>query len=230
MGETFGARTNVLVERVRASGVEHMTLLMRHSAREYAPGRHDLENPLTEAGRQYARDFGLRLSPELALRGYASPVARCIDTAELIHAAQLERGGRGSGGCRPVEALGVFYVLDQMRMFKALSASEDGLAGFVQAWMRGDVPEDVMMAPRVAASSLTKLLARRLAGQEGGPALDLCVSHDITVYLMRSVLLALDPETGPVRYLDGLALWWDGDRLMAATHDQDALDVSALLN
>ena len=97
MGETFGVRTNALVERVRGTGVDSMTLLMRHSAREYAPGRHDLENPLTEAGRQFARDFGLRLAPELTLRAYASPVARCIDTADLIHAAQLERGGRGAG-------------------------------------------------------------------------------------------------------------------------------------
>ena len=46
---------------------------------------------------------------------------------------------------------------------------------------------------------------------------------------MRDVLLALDPTTGPVRYLDGIALWWDGDRFMAATHDHDARDVSAML-
>ena len=229
MGETFGVRTNALVERVRGTGVDSMTLLMRHSAREYAPGRHDLENPLTEAGRQFARDFGLRLAPELTLRAYASPVARCIDTADLIHAAQLERGGRGAGGCRPVEALGVFYVLDQMRMFKALSANENGLPGFVQTWIRGQVPDDVLMAPRAAAATLTKLLARRLAGRDEGPALDLCVSHDITLYLMRDVLLALDPTTGPVRYLDGIALWWDGDRFMAATHDHDARDVSVML-
>ena len=229
MGDTFGVRTNALVDRLRAAGVERMTLLMRHSAREYAPGRHDLENPLTEDGRAHARDFGLRLAPELTLRAYASPVARCIDTAQIIHAAQLERGGGATGGCRPVEALGVFYVLDQMRMFKALGASEGGLSGFVHMWTRGKVPDDVMMAPRGAAKALTKLLARRLAERADAPAMDLCVSHDITLYLMRAELLALDPSIGPVRYLDGLALWWEGDRLLAATHYQDACDVSALL-
>ena len=46
-----------------------------------------------------------------------------------------------------MEALGVFYVLDQMRMFKALSANENGLPGFVQTWIRGQVPDDVLMAP-----------------------------------------------------------------------------------
>ncbi|MEE4301386.1 MAG: histidine phosphatase family protein [Pseudomonadales bacterium] len=224
-----GARTTALVAELREMGVGQVSLLMRHSAREYAPGRHDLENPLTEEGRRLAREFGLRLPPELVLRGYASPVPRCQDTAELIHAAHLEAGGRGSGGCRPVEALGVFYVLDQMRMFKAMSTAGEGLAAFVDGWMAGRVPEDVMMAPRLAAQTLLRLLVGRLDSQAGMPALDLCVSHDLTLYLMRDVLLGLHRGDGDVRYLDGLALWRDGDAVLAATHDAEATDVTALL-
>lgn len=231
VGEDFvhGARTAALVAELQEMGVRQASLLMRHSAREYAPGRHDLENPLTEEGRRLAREFGLRLAPELVLRCYASPVPRCQDTAELIHAAHLEVGGRGSGGCRPVEALGVFYVLDQMRMFKAMSTAGEGLAAFVDGWMEGRVPEDVMMAPRLAAQTLLRLLVQRLDGQTVTPALDLCVSHDLTLYLMRDVLLGRHRGDGDVLYLDGLALWRDGGAVLAATHDADATDVTALL-
>ena len=41
----YGERTTALVQRLLDRGVTRMSLLLRHSAREYAPGRHDLENP-----------------------------------------------------------------------------------------------------------------------------------------------------------------------------------------
>lgn len=225
----YGERTAALVAGLRARGVERASLLMRHSAREYAAGRHDLENPLTEQGRALARDFGLRLPPELALRGYASPVARCEDTAELIHAAHLEVGGRGAGGCRPVEALGVFYVLDQMKMYKALTAAREGMADFVQAWTRNRVPADIMMPADVAARTLLTLLVTRLRTQDASPAMDLCVSHDLTLYLMRDRLLGLGRESGDVLYLDGLAVWEQDGEVMAATHDCEPRAVTGLL-
>ena len=50
----YGDSTLALVAEVLAEGVEHAVLLMRHSAREFEPGRHDLENPLTDEGRDLA--------------------------------------------------------------------------------------------------------------------------------------------------------------------------------
>ena len=226
----YGERTTALLDDLLASGVERLSLLMRHSAREYAPGRHDLENPLTEEGRSLAHAFGARLPPRLVLRAYASPVARCEDTAELIHAAHLEIGGRGRGGARPVEGLGVFYVLDQMKMFKAMSTSTEGMGAFVRAWLDGRVPEDIVLPAPLAAKSLLRMLFARLESQSAGPALDLCVTHDLTLYLMREVCLGLAREThGDVRYLDGMVLFErDGDYL-AATHDQPPVSVRKVL-
>lgn len=215
----YGERTTELVASLRARGVERFSLLMRHSAREYAPGRHDLENPLTEQGRTLARQFGLRLPPELVLRGYNSPVQRCEDTAELIHAGHLEVGGRGKGGCRPVECLGVFYVLDQMKMFKAMSVAAEGLGSFVRAWMDGAMAPDIVMPAPVAASTLLTALVTRLRTQRDGPAMDLCVSHDLTLYLMREQLLGLRREDADVLYLDGMAIWETDDGVHVATHD-----------
>lgn len=227
----YGERTTALLHDLTQSGVTRMSLLMRHSAREYAPGKHDLENPLTAAGREYAHAFGQRLPAELVLRAYASPVPRCEDTAELIHAAHLEHGGRGRGGARPVEGLGVFYVLDQMKMFKAMSTSAEGMGGFVRAWLDGQVPGDIVLPARLAASSLLRLLRARLQTQTAEPALDLCVTHDLTLYLMREVCLGLTREdSGDVLYLDGMALFErDGD-VLVATHDHEPQSVAALLD
>ena len=230
-GFPYGDRTTALIADLRARGVERFTLLMRHSAREYAAGRHDLANPLTDRGRALAREFGLRLPAELVLRAYASPVARCEDTAELIHAGHLEIGGGGSGGCRPMEALGVFYVLDQMRMFKAMSVAREGLSTFVRNWMDGAVPEDIMMPAPLAARTLLAALVSRLRGRPAAdlPLLDLCVSHDLTLYLMREQLLGLHREQADVLYLDGLALWESGGELLAATHDAEPMVITSLI-
>lgn len=225
-----GERSTALIDGLWADGVRRMCLLMRHSAREYAPGKHDLANPLTEEGRRLAHLFGTRLRPELALRAYASPVARCEDTAELIHAAHREIGGRGRGGARPVEGLGVFYVLDQMKMFKAMSTSTEGMGSFVRAWLDGQVPEDIMLPAEVAARSLLKMLTTRLASQEGSPALDIGVSHDLTLYLMREVCLGLSREdSGDVLYLDGMVIFERDGEYFVATHDQAPKSVAGLL-
>jgi broad specificity phosphatase PhoE len=227
-GFPYGERTTVLVDGLAAEGVTRMSLLMRHSAREYAPGRHDLENPLTERGRALARSFGARLPADWVIRAYASPAPRCLDTAELIHAAHLEVGGRGSGGSRPVEGLGVFYVLDQMRMFKALSVAAEGMHGFVAAWLAGRVSADIVLPPATAAAALVDLLVARLRDQPHEPALDLCVSHDLTLYLLRGQLLGRTPSAqDPVRYLDGVVFFERGGDVWAAAHDVPPFPLSS---
>ena len=81
---TPGETTVELIEQLTNEGVEHIVLLMRHSAREYASGKHDLLNPLTDEGRGLARDMGERLPKGLVVRGYTSPAERCVETAGLI--------------------------------------------------------------------------------------------------------------------------------------------------
>lgn len=226
----YGARTLELLQRLAEQGAEQMTLLMRHSAREYAPGRHDLENPLTADGRRFAHDFGAGLPPGYYLRAYASPVARCEDTAELAHAAYLEAGGSGKG-VRPVEGLGVFYVLDQMKMFKAMTAAADGMHTFVEAWMAGRVAPDIVLPAPLAARHLLALLVARMDDQPRQPGLDLCVSHDLTLYMMREQLLGLTrAERGEVRYLDGMVVFRVGDALHCATHDRDPVAIGHWLD
>ena len=139
----YGVATAALVNEVYNSGIDRAVLLMRHSARTFDRSINDLLNPLTEHGRGLSRRFGAALPKHVRIRGYASPPERCMETAQITidaHAA----GGGAAGRTRPVEALGVFYALDQQKMWKGLSQAS-GLPEYVGQWFAGDVPSDAMM-------------------------------------------------------------------------------------
>ena len=216
----YGDRTLAVLGALENAGVSRAALIMRHSAREYVAGRHDLANPLTDAGRAYARHFGQRLGQGWALRAYSSPAGRCVETAELICQGQ---NASPLGRVRPVEALGVFYALDQQRMFKAMTEISMNLPSFVEAWQAGAMAEDIMMNAEQAAITLLRLLWARLRARseiDGRALLDLHVSHDLTLYLLRTVAGALAPsEDAPVRYLDGLVLFEAEGQAFLTTHD-----------
>jgi broad specificity phosphatase PhoE len=212
----YGASTLAMVESAWADGVDHAVLLMRHSAREFEPGRHDLENPLTDAGRALAHELGERLPKQLLARSYASPAERCLETAELVLAGHAAGGGRVTRH-RPIEALGVFYVLDQMRMYRAMTDAS-GQAPFLARWFAGEIPEDVMMPADLAARLLLRLVAAKLDAPVARPQLDICVSHDMSLYLVRDRLLDLAVERcGEVEFLDAVMCYRrDGELHFAA--------------
>lgn len=214
--EKYGEATLDLLQRVLARGVDHCVVLMRHSAREFAPDRHDLENPLTAEGRTLARDLGERLPKSLMVRAYASPPERCMETAALILEGHRREGGAVTRH-RPLEALGVFYALDQMKMWKAMDAC-GGLVPFVESWIGGAAPADAMMPAELAARLVLTVMAAKLDQRLAEHQLDLCVSHDMTLYLLRDVLLG-EPPSGPaVGFLDALVLYREDGRLWMTSH------------
>ena len=227
-GEQYGDAALALINRVLDSGARHVVALMRHSAREFAPGVHDLENPLTPEGRVLARRLGAALPKSVTVRGYASPPARCMDTAALIMEGHQAEGGAITRH-RPVEALGVFYALDQMKMWQSLRIS-GGLAPFVSRWVAGDVPRDALIPAAQAADLLLAVLAARLADPVAETQLDLCVSHDMSLHLMRAVLLAENlARANPVRFLDALVLYAHQGELWFLGHDTHAVTVGGRL-
>jgi len=157
---TYGDATAALIEQTYAQGVQNVAVLMRHSARTFLPDIHDLDNQLTEEGRDLASRLGGMLPDGLTLRGYASPAQRCVDTAELV----LSRYANGGGvvtRTRTVEALGIFYALDQQRMWKGFAAA-GGMIPYVQQWFAGEVPSEAVMPPGLAANIVCHVVAGRL--------------------------------------------------------------------
>lgn len=231
--DNYGDATARMTRRVFGQGVSRAVLLMRHSAREYRRDIHDLENPLTPDGRVLAGRFGAGL-PDVNLRGYASPVMRCLDTASLaIEGSSASARGGVIDKVRHVEAFGVFYALDQIRMWKGLRQSQ-GLASYVGEWFDGAVPQSVMMNPRRAVSMvlevmLDKLRAPAIASSE--PQLDLCVTHDMTIFTMRHGA-GLEPvHAEDVAFMDGLIMYeQDGRILFASQHGGEVAVDDALLS
>lgn len=216
----YGRETADLVNEVYASGVKRAVLLMRHSARTHRRDIHDLLNPLTDHGRGLCRNFGAALPKALTVRGYASPPERCMETAQIAISAHEQSGGAGTR-TRPVEALGVFYALDQQKMWKGLTLA-DGLADYVGQWFANDVPTDAMMPADLAVQMVLRVLAGKLREDRDKSQLDLCVSHDMTVYTVRHGVGLEDLEGPKVEYLDGLLLFErDGKVWMRSQHGSE---------
>jgi hypothetical protein len=205
----YGRDTAAMVNEVFGSGVVRGVLLMRHSARTFDPDIHDLLNPLTDHGRGLCRIFGSALSKDIRLRGYASPPERCMETAQLVIDTHRRHGGLGLR-TRPVEALGVFYALDQQKMWKGLRQADGGLPQYVGEWFADEVPFDAMMPADLAVQMILRVLIGKLRDAGGSGVdrhLDLCVSHDMTVYTVRHGVGLESPDGPVVEFLDGLLLF-----------------------
>ena len=225
---TPGDTTIQLIEQLTNEGVDHIVLLMRHSAREYAPGKHDLLNPLTDEGRDLARDMGKRLPKGLVVRGYTSPAERCVETAGLVMSGHAAAGGQILRN-RVVEALGVFYVLDQMKMFKSMN-NAGGIVSFLQHWFDGGVARDIIMPAKLAARLVGGVAKEKLSQSGDDPQLDILVSHDFTLYTIKDQLLKQDTNRYPnVHYLDGVAFFNRDGKTFIQSHHETAIELDVSL-
>ena len=217
-----------LIEQTFRSGVDHAVVLMRHSARTFEKNLHDLANNLTDEGRALCHRVGRRLPKALTLRAYASPAQRCLDTAELILAAHREAGGPTTRH-RPVEGLGVFYALDQMKMWRGL-AEAGGMTAYLQAWFEGKTPQDALMPADLAAKLVLCVMVGKLQAPIASPQLDICISHDMTLYLLRDRLLGETVDSSKVEFLDGLIAWRDAQGLWLQSQQGDPRRISLPFN
>jgi len=229
----YGESSVDLVRRLCDSGIKRIALLTRHSVREFNREVHDLVNPLTDEGRHHCRLFGHALPKQLVVRGYASPPERCVETARIVIDAHRtggggSAGGRQSGSTRPVESLGVFYALDQIKMWKSLQSS-NGLSGFITRWAAGDVPADAMIPADDAARLIARSSLARLRGGAEQHHLDFCVTHDMTILLLRDRLLRRPAATHSVNFLEALALYEANGAVWLQAADSEPANLSAEL-
>ena len=223
----YGDATLEQVEAMADDGCNHMVLLMRHSAREFNAAVHDLENRLTDEGRELSRRLGRKLPKAYTLRGYASPAERCVDTAQLCLDGHAAEGGSVTR-VRPVEGLGVFYVLDQMKMYRVMR-DIGTLQQFVSAWSESTIPEDALIPAQNAAQILMRVVTEKLNQPVAEKQIDVCVSHDLSLYLVRDRLLRESPEQGPVEFLDALVAFRRDDRVWLQSARTTPVDISAEL-
>ena len=223
----YGDATLAQVEAMANEGCTHMVLLMRHSAREFNPDVHDLENPLTDEGRELSQRLGRQLPKAYTLRGYASPAGRCVETAQLCLDGHAAQGGPITR-VRPAEGLGVFYVLDQMKMYRVMR-DMGSLQQFVSAWSDRAIPQDALIPAQEAARILMMVVSEKLSQSVAEKQIDVCVSHDLSLYLVRDRLLSESPDQGPVEFLDALLAFRRDDRVWLQSARTNPVDITAEL-
>ncbi len=152
------------------------------------------------------------------VRGYASPAQRCVETAELLLEGHREGGGEVAR-TRPVEGLGVFYILDQMKMYRAMQEAE-GQNPFLERWVRGGIARDIMIPADLAARLVAHVATEKLNQALKIPQLDLLVTHDMTLYTVRDRLLQQPVgQFGEIAFLDGMILFrQDGQLHIQSSH------------
>lgn len=180
-------------------------LLLRHSERESlreASVAAALDAPLTPGGRALASRLGAALPTRRPVRLFHSPVSRCADTARIVAEAARRAGGRAEV-LGPRDGLGAPFLLDPERAIERFAAL--GMAGFVRAWLAGEVPPDIAAPHAGAAGLLLGLLLRERATAPG--ALQIHVAHDLTVITLLGLGFPVHRPGFPwPGYLDGCLL------------------------
>jgi hypothetical protein len=124
-----------------------------------------------------------------------------------------------------------------MKMWRSMTQA-GGLTAFLEAWFRGEVPADAMMPAELAARLVLRVMAEKLnassAAARPGAAptkakLDVCVSHDMTLLLVRDRLLGEPAAVGDVEFLDTLVAFEEGGSLWLSSHHGEPVEVNAAL-
>lgn len=196
---------NELLETIRTLPPEgNSAIFLRHAKRFPIL---DAADPtlaeITPDGAIAAEAFGARMSGFEHVRLFHSPIKRCRQTAESI------ARGLGSTGCA-VEivgaepTLGVDYILDLKEAGRLTVLHGDH---FVRLWFTGQIaPNIIRAAAHIAAEKLLYLTRRMDEPSTRGRRLDVHVSHDWNVIILRELMLSIRHEdAGWLTFLDGLA-------------------------
>lgn len=158
---------------------------------------------ITPDGATAAEAFGAHLRGFDCVRLFHSPIKRCRQTAECI------ARGVAATGCPvtiagPEPTLGVDYILDLKEAGRLTVLHGDH---FVRLWFTGQIaPAVIRAAASIAAGKLAYLTQRLQEPCAQGRRLDLHVSHDWNIIVLRELMLGVCHEqAGWLDFLDGVA-------------------------
>jgi hypothetical protein len=222
----YGLQTRQLVETFLADGTTRGLVVLRHSVRHY-----DTDNPinepfmgLTDEGKLLSYQWGNSLPPKKRLNFFSSFIGRCIETAYLMDKGHVAAGGVTSNN-RIEPTLSPFYVRDPLRLFEEYLKKQNFLTG----WFNRAIPPDVITPPEQVATVMLDFWKKRLSDDRISDQIDVCITHDWNLYVLRWYLLGVFPEAQEnVDYLDGLIVFRDGssDYVAAPGYDPRVLRYS----
>jgi len=187
--------------------------IMRHAARFpiVDPTEPTLAE-ITPEGAVSAEDFGRRIVGFDCVRLFHSPVKRCRQTSECI-ARGAQEAGLTVEHLGAEAAVGVDYILDLTEAGRLTALHGEY---FVRLWHEGRIEPRVIRATKQIAEAKMAYLTGKLQEPCAGRRLDLHVSHDWNILVLRELLLGVVHEdAGWLDFLDGLAFSLTADRLEA---------------
>lgn len=221
----YGNKTRQLIETFLDGGTTRGLVVVRHSVRHY-----DKDNPinepfmgLTEEGKESSYQWGRSLPTSKRLSFFSSFIGRCIETAYLMDKGYVASGGVTSSNI--IEpALSPFYVRDALRFFEAYLKEPNFLSG----WFNRNIPPDILDPPEQVALKIKGFCEKRLSGNIPSDRIDICVTHDWNLYVLRWYFWGIYP--GPhekVDYLDGLIFFRDGRHNYVAVSGHETIKLQA---
>jgi len=210
---------NELLETIGTLAPDGATAaILRHAARfPIADPAHPTLAEITPDGAAAAEAMGRRITGFDRVRLFHSPVKRCRQTAECIARGALAAGVEIEY-LGPEDALGVDYLLNLPEAGRLTTLYGDH---FVRLWLSGQIPENVVLAPKLVAGEKLKYLAGRLTEPSNrGRRLDLHVSHDWNILILRELMLGVRHEdVGWLTFLDGISFSFRAGRMEAVYRD-----------
>ncbi|MCP3925222.1 MAG: hypothetical protein GY714_21830 [Desulfobacterales bacterium] len=210
----YGFKTIDKINELLKSGVDKISVISRHSARNYAPERPWLEPfmGLTEDGKVYAKDFAKRLDFDGTVSFFSSMICRCLETSFMME--------KGLSNCVVnsnilEESLFPFYVKNPKEVYDVvINHSEDE---FFRRWFNNELSEDTICNARDSANKMLGFMKEKLSSKN----INFMISHDWNLYLIQEYILNLKyKEQKRVEFLDSFILYEKDDQLFIK-NDED---------
>jgi len=214
-----------LVRDLLGQGVDRISLILRHSDRQYS------DNPrlepfmgLNDPGKAYAFDLGKSFPLDLTPVLFSSHFGRCIETAYLIDKGFTSVTNKQLQHNTLETALTPFYVKDITTATKMLIKT--GSTPFLKNWFCKTIEESIMLDPEVTANRITDFMVSRLKDLSPGQAA-VCVTHDWNIFPIKYFKLGLPHENAlDAGYLDAVAFFEKEERIFAAARQCDPMAIS----
>jgi len=227
MNNKYKLRSRQTIELVRnllGQGVDRISLVLRHSDRQYS------DNPrlepfmgLNDSGKAYAFDLGKSFPLDLTPVLFSSHFGRCVETAYLIDKGFTSVSGKLLPHNTLDTALTPFYVKDIVTATRMLIETSSN--HFVQNWFNKTIDESIMLDPEVTANRITDFMVSRLKALSPGQAA-VCVTHDWNIFPIKQFKLKLSHEdTLDAGYLDAVAFFEKDSRVFAVSRQFDPIEI-----
>lgn len=223
-GPGYGMKTLAVVQQLSDAGIQKISVLMRHSARHYDEAHLEREPLmwLTEEGKEIAFEYGCRIPKTPLVRFFSSMLGRCIETAYQAEKGVTSRGGQTRSNVVTVE-LAPSFVKQPADVFKL--HRKVGTPKLFSDWFAGRISDDLVgRSDEVARTMIHRLGELLRKGPEAH--IDIAVSHDWNLYMVKHHLLQLDFEqTIQVEYLEGIVIFEKAGDLFITSHECEALSI-----